>query len=100
MDKERLGLGLPLATVLQDTLPSSKTVPRVLHGLFSNNMKQYRENSYKISCPRMLTSNSSRCEEEAGSSRTLIRCLLYHVMKTVVILFHSARTLGQAESWY
>ena len=35
MDKERLWLGLPLATVPQDTLPSSKNVLRVLHELFS-----------------------------------------------------------------
>ena len=87
MDKESLWLGLPLATVPQDTLPSSKTVLRVLHGLFSNHIEQYRENSYKISCPCMLNSNSSRCEEEAGCSRILSPYLLYQVMKTVAILF-------------
>ena len=85
MDKERLWLGLPLAIVPQDTLPSCKTVLRVLHGLFSNNMKQYRENSYKISFPRMLNSNSSRFEEEVGYSQTLNPCLLYQVMQTLAI---------------
>ena len=88
MDKERLWLGLPLATVPQDTLPSCKTVLRVLHGLFSNNMKQYRENSYKISCPCMLNSNSSRCEEEVGCSQTLNPYLLYQVMQTLAIFFY------------
>ena len=87
MDKERLWLGLPLATVPQDILPSCKTVLWVLHGLFSNNMKQYRENSYKISCPRMLNSNSSRCEEEVGCSQTLNPCLLYQVMQTLANFF-------------
>ena len=87
MDNERLWLGLPLATVPQDTLPSSKTVLMVLHELFSNNIKQYRENSYKIICPGMLISKSSGCEEEAGCSRILNPCLLYQVMKTAAFLF-------------
>ena len=50
MDQERLWLGLPLAMVPEDTLPSEKTVLRALHGLFENNMKEYREQSERISC--------------------------------------------------
>ena len=42
MDQERLCLGLPLAMVPEDTLPSEKTVLRALHGIFENNMKKYR----------------------------------------------------------
>ena len=37
MDQERLWLGLSLAMVPEDTLPSEKTVLRALHGLFENN---------------------------------------------------------------
>ena len=86
MDTERQWLGMPLVTVPPDTLPSCKTVLRVLHGLFSNNMKQYRANGDKISCPRLLNSHSSRCEEEGGCSKTLNPCLLYQVKFLVVLL--------------
>ena len=47
MDQERLWLGLPLAMVPVDTLPSEKTVLRALYGIFDNNMKKYRENIEK-----------------------------------------------------
>ena len=50
MDQERLWLGLPLAMVPVDTLPSEKTVLRALYGIFDNNMKKYRHNSEKIGC--------------------------------------------------
>ena len=43
MDQKRLWLGLSLAMVPEDTLPSEKTVLRALHGVFENNMKKYRE---------------------------------------------------------
>ena len=64
-------------------MPSCKTVLRVLDGLFSNNMKQYRANSDKISCPRLLNSHSRRCKEEGGCSKTFNPCILYQV-KTVL----------------
>ena len=41
MDQERLWLGLPLAMVPGDTLPSEKTVLRPFYGIFDNNMKKY-----------------------------------------------------------
>ena len=44
MDQERLWLGLPLHMVPQDTLASKRTMLRALHGLFNNNMRQYRDN--------------------------------------------------------
>ena len=40
MDQERLWLGLPLAMVPEDTLPSEKTVLRALHGLFEKKHKE------------------------------------------------------------
>ena len=79
MDKERLWLGLPMAAIPQDTLASIKTLLRVIHGLFMNNMKQYRASSEKISCPRLQDSNSMRCEEEGGCSERPIPCLHYQV---------------------
>ena len=50
LDQERLWLGLPLAMVPVDTLPSEKTVLRAIYGIFDNNMKKYRENSETIGC--------------------------------------------------
>ena len=60
MDQERLWLGLPLAMVPGDTLPSEKTVLRAFYGIFDNNMKKYRDNSEKIGCLLLKdTSNAS-----------------------------------------
>ena len=39
MDQERLWLGLPLAMVPGDTLPSEKTVLRAFKGFFDNSEK-------------------------------------------------------------
>ena len=50
MDQEWLRLGLPLAMVPGDTLPSEKTVLRAFYGIFDNNIKKYPDNSEKIGC--------------------------------------------------
>ena len=85
MDQERLWLGLPLAMVPEDTLPPEKTVLRALHGLFENNMKDYREQSERISCNLLKENSKARCEVEKGCSETPSPCLLYQVMETAVL---------------
>ena len=89
MDQERLWLGLPLAMVPEDTLPSEKTVLRALHGLFENNMKKYREQSERISCNLLKENSKARCEVEKGCSETPSPCLLYQVMDTAVLVCFS-----------
>ena len=79
MDQERLWLGLPLAMVPQETLPSKKTVLRAFYGIFGN--ERTNINSAKVCCPLQKDNNKARCEVEEGC-RTLSPCLLYQVIKT------------------
>ena len=69
MDQERLWLGLPLAMVTVDTLPSEKTVLRALYCIFDKNMKKYRDNSEKIGCLLLKATSNTRC----GSGEGLLR---------------------------
>ena len=90
MDQERLWLGLPLAMVPEDTLPSEKTVLRaLLHGLFENNMKKYREQSERISCNLFKENSKARCVVEKGCSETPSPCLLYQVIETALFVSFS-----------
>ena len=89
MHQERLWLGLTLAMVPEDTLPSEKTVLRALHGLFENNMKKYRELSERKSCNLLKENSKVRCEVEKGCSETPSPCLLYQLMDTAVIISFS-----------
>ena len=86
MDQERLWLGLPLAMVPEDTLPSEKTVLRALYGLFENNMKKYREQSEIISCTLLKETSNAQCEVEKGCSETPSPFLLFQVMEIAVFL--------------
>ena len=97
MDQERLWLGLSLALVPEDTLPSEKTVLRALHGLFENNMKKYREQSERICCYLLKETSNARCEVEKGCSETPSPCLLYQVMEiSVIFSFKNALKLARA----
>ena len=89
MDQERLWLGLPLAMVPVDTLPSEKTVLRAFYGIFDNNMKKYRDNSEKIGCLLLKDTSNARCEVEKGCCETPRPCLLYQVTETAVIFCFS-----------
>ena len=100
MDQERLWLGLPLAMVPVDTLPSEKTVLRALYGIFNNNMKKYRENSEKIGCLLLKDTSNPRCEVEKGCRKTPTPCLLYRVTETAVIFCFSNIVKSAKEALY
>ena len=89
MDQERLWLGLHLAMVPVDTLPSEKTVLRAFNGIFDNNMKKYQDNSEKIGCLLLKDTNNARCEVEKGCCKIPRLCL---------ILYESYRTTDPFEA--
>ena len=100
MDQERLWLGLPLAMVPGDTLPSEKTVLRAFYGIFDNNMKKYRDNSEKIGCLLLKDTSNARCEVEKGCCKTPRPCLLYQVTETAVIFCFSNIVKSAKEALY
>ena len=100
MDQERLWLGLPLAMVPVDTLPSEKTVLRAFYGIFDNNMKKYQDNSEKIGCLLLKDTSNARCEVEKGCCETPSPCLLYQVTETAVIFCFSNIVTSVKEAFY
>ena len=62
-----------------DTLPSKKTVPRALYGIFDNNMKNYQDSSEKNGCIFLKDASKAKWKMEKGCCENPSPCLLYQV---------------------